>query len=123
MKGWRWGISGDSRPSPAVPVNLAPLKVRRRGNPEEQAAAPAALPAVLQSQSLSAEHLSLQFSLRTRPQLFTVAISHTHPAYQSVTHPRPSPGRVNTLSIPHAAIRIATLSLSTRIPQPLEAAS
>jgi len=37
MEGWRWGIFGSSRPSPAVPVNLAPLKVRRRGNPEEQA--------------------------------------------------------------------------------------
>jgi len=72
MEGWRWGISGAARPSPAVPVNLAPL-TSRRGIPEAAEAAAQhcrriAAPIILFVYSIS---------LRTRQTLVTVAISYT----------------------------------------------
>ena len=122
MEGWRGGISGAARPSPAVPVHLAPL-TSRRGNPEAAAAAAPqkhcrtiAVPIIL---------LVYSISLRTRQTLVTVAILHTQP-YLSIAALRPSRfraslGRVNTLHTTRRDSHRHTLAFDAHT-QPLEAA-
>ena len=80
MEGWRWGISGSSRPPPAVPVNLAPL-TSRRGNPEAADAAPAPPPYRCPNHSLR-----LLYFLAHTPD-FRYCRYIIHAAYLSIAYP------------------------------------
>lgn len=122
MKGWRWVISGSSRPLPAVPVNLAPL-TSRRGNPEAAAAAQQK-----HRRNIAVSIILLVYSvyLRTRQTLVTVVILHTQRIClsqnfvqaDSVRTPRPrqhNPNHTVRFASPHSRFRRAYYS-------PLEAA-